>query len=144
MCLLRRFGQAEGDCWPKRALFREWVAEARRKLNASTNAEVAPIMRITPNTLNKYLAKSPTHRASNDALERLGDFLGKDYRGLLDGPEGNYAWSTAPAEDREFAMSVLNTLAATSGEEKEFFKRIVTIVMQSTTSRDPESSSQPG
>ena len=100
------------DAFPKRGMFREWVAEAKAKLGATNNAAVAPLLGIAPTSLNKYLGKSPTHKPSPEALKLLGDFLGRDYRVLLDDPIAapsgiaEERWADAD-EDTQILLSAL-------------------------------------
>lgn len=76
------------DCYPKRPLFKEWVAEAKQRIGATNNAAVAEqVLHVPPSTLNKWLGKSETHKPHLEALKALGGFLGRDYRLLLDDPD---------------------------------------------------------
>lgn len=116
------------DLWPKRGLFREWVAEAKAKLGATNNAEVAPIMGIAPTSLNKYLGRSETHKPSDEALKKLGDFLGRDYRVLLDDPEhappgvDPKRWAELTEKKRVLMSAMLeDLLAIPEGEEDAYF-----------------------
>lgn len=115
------------DIYPKRSLFREWVADAKAKLGATNNAAVAPIMDYSPSTLNKMLGKSPTHKPSSEALKLLGDFLDRDYRLLLDGPGAappgisDEAWAEASKKDRVIANAMIEDLKSIPEEEKEAY-----------------------
>ena len=78
-------GRMASDFWSKRGLFVDWVHEAKARLGG-TNADVAELMDLAPQSLKKYLSPNGTHKPGDDALRRLGDFLGYDYRMLLDDP----------------------------------------------------------
>jgi transcriptional regulator with XRE-family HTH domain len=118
------------DLYPKRPLFKEWVAAAKAKLGARNNAAVAPIMGYTASTLNKMLGKSPTHKPSAEALKLLGDFLGRDYRFLLHDPgsppPGIPAdrWAAASEQDQMLALEILEDLQKFPAEEKEAYKKL--------------------
>ena len=109
--------EMEFDAFPKRGLFREWVAEAKAKLGVKTNAEVAPIMGYAPSSLNKMLGKSATHKPGDDAMMLLGDFLGRDWRLLLKdsekAPEGisQDLWAKLSSKKRIIATGLLTDLA---------------------------------
>lgn len=117
----------EEDIYPKRPLFKEWVAIAKAKLHATNNATVAPIMGYTPSTLNKMLGKSTTHKPSPEALKLLGDFIDRDYRLLLDDPNlappgiSKEAWADASNRDRVLASAMLEDLKAIPEEEKDAY-----------------------
>jgi len=117
------------DIYPKRPLFKEWVAVAKAKLGARSNAEVAPIMGYAPSTLNKMLGKSPTHKPSDTALKLLGDFIGRDYRLLLDEPEtapegiSDELWAKLSKRKPIIAVSLLTDLETIpDGEVDNYLK----------------------
>lgn len=116
------------DCYPKRPLFKVWVADAKQKLNARNNAEVAErVMKVQPTTLNKWLGKSPTHKPSPEALKLLGDFLERDYRLLLDDPEtaplgvSPDQWASASERTRVLASAMFQDLLALPEEEQQLY-----------------------
>ena len=121
----------ENDAFPKRVLFREWVAEARAKLGAKNNASVAPIMGYTPSSLNKFLGKSPTHRPSSDKLKMLGDFIGRDYRLLIDDPESapesisKSIWEESSESDRRLTIEILDVLKKIPEKEKHLYIQLI-------------------
>jgi len=117
------------DLWEKRDLFKQWVADAKTKLGATNNADVAPIMGITESSLNKYLGKSETHKPSPDKLKLLGDFLGRDYRLLLNNPGcapsglSATAWAEASNRTRVLASAMFEDLLQfPEGEQDEYYK----------------------
>jgi len=77
--------------WTKRDLFRQWVEEAQDLIGNSlpaTRHQVADVMGIAYNSLRKYCNPNElTHRPGEDAMKNLGEFLGRDWRQLLDEPE---------------------------------------------------------
>jgi len=75
------------DIYGKRSLFCEWVADAKAQLGAKSLEPVAKVMGLSLSTLYKYQGESLTHKPSDEALRKLGDYLGRDYRILMDDPE---------------------------------------------------------
>jgi hypothetical protein len=118
------------DIWEKRGVFKEWVAEAKAKLGATNNADVAPILGLTPSSLNKYLGKSDTHKPSAEALKLLGDFLGKDYRLLLEGPGAappgisEEDWLKVTDRTRVLASAMFEDLKSFPPEEQEAYYQL--------------------
>jgi len=101
--------------WKKRPLFLAWIDDAKEKMRQSggkgTNAEIALVMGLAYNSLKKYLAADPgPHRPSWDAISKLGTFLERDYRLLMDGldtsPEGipQADWDSASEELKGFTI----------------------------------------
>ena len=74
------------DIYRKRSLFCEWVADAKAQMGAKSLGPVAEIMGLSLSTLYKYQGESLTHKPSDEAMRKLGDYLGRDYRVLMDDP----------------------------------------------------------
>ena len=119
------------DFWKQRGIFRGWVEEAKQKLGAPSNAAVSERLGLTPSTLYKYLSASATHKPSPEALKKLGDLIGRDYRLLMDGPEHGPGWldggewSELSERDRFIARTMFQDLTAdqlTEAEKDELFR----------------------
>ncbi|MCL1893948.1 MAG: hypothetical protein FWG02_06925 [Holophagaceae bacterium] len=120
-----------GDFWNHRELFREWVAEAKTKLGTTNSAVVSEYLGLAPTTLYKYLSKNATHKPSTDVLKRLGDFLGRDYRLLMDVPDRcpdgleEDKWAEATERDKLIARAMFADITAdqlTESEKDEIFR----------------------
>ena len=116
------------DCYPKRPLFREWVADAKKKLSATNNADVAEkVMKVLPNTLNKWLGKSQTHKPNPEALQLLGNFLERDYRLLLEDPGmappgiDPKKWSEASERTRVLASAMFQDLLSFPEDQQQVY-----------------------
>jgi hypothetical protein len=70
--------------WKQRPLFCKWLKETQAKLGASSYDAVASLLEIRSGTLYSYRAKN-AGKPSDAVLKKLGDFLGYDYRALIDG-----------------------------------------------------------
>jgi hypothetical protein len=119
------------DFWMQRDIFREWVAEAKAKLGAASNAAVAECLGIVPASLYKYLSNSSTHKPGPDVLKKLGDLIGRDYRLLLSVPEQPPEWleagewSDATERDKLIARAMYQDLTAdqlTEAEKDEIYR----------------------
>ena len=116
------------DVWSKRQLFRDWVTDLKT-LKGWTNAEVAASMKISPLSLKKYLGRSGTHKAGDDALRLLGDQLGRDYRLLLEDPGmappgiDPGQWSGASERTRVLASAMFqDLLSLPEGEQQIYYE----------------------
>lgn len=112
--------------WSKQGLFKVWVAEAKEKLGATNNADVAKVMGLEPTSLKKYLSALNTKRPGRAALKALGDFLGRDYRELMEdpltgAPEGvdAGAWAAADEETRVFATTMFHLTKDFTPEQRQ-------------------------
>jgi len=119
------------DFWGQREAFREWVALAKAKLNAPTNAAVSEYLGIAPTSLYKYLSPNGTHKPGAEVLKKLGDLIGRDYRLLLDGPTTQPAWLDedqwhgASEKDRMIASAMFADIRAedlTEEDKDELYK----------------------
>jgi len=113
------------DFWGQREAFREWVAEARTKLDAPSNAAVSKYLGIAPTSLYKYLSPNETHKPGADVLKKLGDLIGRDYRLLLDSPAaqpawlGDEQWQGATERDRMIASAMFADIRAEDLTEQD-------------------------
>ena len=132
--------QVENKCmtneWAKRPLFLQWVEDAKQRLSQAggkgTNVEVAQVMGLAPNSIRKYLSKVPSkHRPGTDALRRLGEYLERDYRLLLDGPD-QAPEGISPAKwvetDEETRMFNNTMFSMTEGMTREQRKTIIEMI----------------
>jgi len=110
------YGMADRE-WEKRPVFLQWVEDAKALLkiqgHKGTKVEVALLMDLAPNSMKKYTAeKWEGAKPGAPAMRLLGDFLGRDYRLLMDGsdvaPEGipQADWDAAPAELKGFTVKM--------------------------------------
>jgi hypothetical protein len=122
--------------WQKRPWFLQWVEDARVLLKASggkgTYAEVALIMGLAPNSMKKYTAEEWTGaRPGPEALRKLGDFLGRDYRILIDGPDtppvgiDPVAWAMASEARKLFAITMFHKSESFLPEHFKAFNQII-------------------
>jgi phage repressor protein C with HTH and peptisase S24 domain len=82
------------DFWKNRELFRQWVEDAKVKARVTTLQEVSIAIGAGRTTLVKYVQtnESQLHKPGIELLKKLGDFLERDYRLLLDQPENQVPW----------------------------------------------------
>ena len=116
--------------WTKRPLFLQWIEDAKTQLRSGgakgTNAEVATVMGLSPNSLKKYMAKEETKfKPGQDALRRLGDYLGRDYRSLIEGPDtapdgiNPIAWVETDEETKMFNNTMFSMTAGMTREQRK-------------------------
>ena len=122
--------------WEKRSWFLQWVEDARVMLKASggkgTYVEVALLMDLAPNSMKKYTSEEWTGaRPGPDALRRLGDYLGRDYRILYDGPDtppagiDPTAWAAASETRKLFAITMFHKSESFLPEHFKEFNRLI-------------------
>jgi len=105
------------DIYKKRALFCEWVADTKAQMGVKSLGPVAEMMGLALSTLYKYQGESLTHKPSDEAMRKLGDYLGRDYRLLMDDPGSAppgidpKAWDEADEDTKTFN----NTMFSMSG-----------------------------
>ena len=107
-------------------LFRAWVSDAKAKMGATNNGDVAQVMGIAPTSLKKYLSNANPKRPGRTALKALGDFLSRDYRELMEDPQSGApdgvdagAWSAADEETRVFATTMFHLTKDFTPEQRQ-------------------------
>lgn len=122
--------------WEKRPWFLQWVEDAREQLKAAgskgTYAEVADLMELAPNSMKKYTSEEWTGaKPGPDALRKLGDYLGRDYRILFDGPDtppvgiDPAAWALASETRKLFTITMFHRSEAFAPEHFKAFNQMV-------------------
>jgi transcriptional regulator with XRE-family HTH domain len=76
--------QNEETHWPNRALFSRWVKEAKLALDAHSLAPVAKMLGLSLSTLYTLHTKNNPRKPSDEVLQKLAAFLGRDSRELTD------------------------------------------------------------
>lgn len=103
--------------WEKRPVFLQWIEDAKVKLitedRPGTKVEVALLMGMAPNSMKKYSGeKWNGERPGPEKLKALGDYLGRDYRLLMDGSDAPLEtipqadWDAASVGRRHFAIQM--------------------------------------
>ena len=122
--------------WQKRPWFLQWVEDARETLRSGggkgTYAEVALLMGLAPTSMKKYTSKEWTGaRPGPEALQKLGDFLNRDYRILYDGPDtppsgiDPATWASASETRKLFAITLFHKSEAFQPEDFRAFNQMI-------------------
>ena len=97
-----------------------------------TYAEVAGIMGLAPNSMKKYTSAEWTGaRPGWEALQGLGDYLGRDYRILFDGPDTPPAgidpatWAAADETRKLFAITLFHKSESFLPEDFKAFSQMI-------------------
>lgn len=117
------------ECWSlaKRAMFIDWLDEAKKVLGVTNRGDVATFIGLAANSVKKYtvMAVDNKHRPGVDKLKALGDILNRDYRVLLDEPDtaplgvSQQVWHQADQDARSFAIAMFTEAVKLSPAQRK-------------------------